>query len=225
MNLRLDPTRPNHVTIIGRKGSGKSVLASLFWRSWPWDRLCIDPNHDAAVGDDVDTLEVPLPGSWPWRTSVGLGDDDERSSYVLRPDFRAPTFVDDMDRAVGLALEHGHTLLWIDEAGELTKANRTPAHMRHLLHTQRHRRLSLLLCMPRPVDVDPLTMSQADYIAAFEIPSPADRKRLADVIGLELAALEDAHAQLDEHGFLWWETRDRELSILPPIPLHQKSTI
>jgi hypothetical protein len=221
VNLRLDPNRANHITVIGRKGTGKSELAGLFWRSWPFDRLVIDPNGDVrdVDDDDVQRLELPLPGSWPW--AAGIDEREQRSTLAFRPDFRSPTFLDDMDRAISLALSRGRVLLWVDEAGELMKANRTPPHSRHLLHTSRHARVSVLLCMPRPVDVDPLTMSQADYIAAFELPSPSDRKRLADVIGLDLAELEAAHNELVEHGFLWWETRARELTVLPPLPLRR----
>jgi hypothetical protein len=110
-------------------------------------------------------------------------------------------------------------LLWVDEVGELTRANKTPPHFRRALHQSRHRRLSMLLCGPRPIDINPLVISQADYVATFELPNPADRKRVADNIGIEL---DDLEAHLDEldpkHGYLLWDARARELVVMPPLP-------
>ena len=212
--LQLDPTKPNHVTILGRKGSGKSVLAERFWRSYPGDRLVLDPTGDVDAGDDAEKLTVPLPSRWPRRL------DDKRSTLRFVPDMGAPTYVDDMDRAVGLAFIKGKCLLWVDEVGELTNAHNTPPHVRRLLHQSRHRRISMLFCGPRPLDINPLVMSQADYLAVFRLPNPADRKRVADVAGLDLDTLEDAlaDATAKEHGYIWIDQRTEETLVMPPLP-------
>jgi hypothetical protein len=213
--LQLDPGRANHVFCCGRKGSGKSVLAELFWRSYPYDRLVIDPTGDVDAGPDAVDLETPLPTRWPSK----LGRD-RRQTFRFAADPGSPTFRDDMDRAVGLAFAHGRCLLWLDEVGELTSANRTTPAMARVLHQARHRKLSTLFCGPRPIDINPLVISQADYVAVFDLPNPADRKRVADVCGIPLedfeAALADATAE--KHGFVWWDTAERELLIMPPLP-------
>jgi hypothetical protein len=221
--LQLDPTKPNHITIVGRKGSGKSVLARRFWAGWPGDRLVIDPTGDVDAGEDAERLELPLPSRWP-NNPLGdleaVGGKPKRSTLRYVPDMGASTYVDDMDRAVGLAFTKGHALLWVDEVGELTNASSTPPHVRRLLHQSRHRKLSMLFCGPRPMDINPLVMSQADYIAVFRLPNPADRKRIADVTGLDLGELEDALAEAVsvDHGYVWYDVVAEELLICPPLP-------
>lgn len=217
--LELDPRKPNHVTILGRKGSGKSVLAERFWRSYPGDRLVLDPTGDVDAGDDAEKLTLPLPSRWRPQLDI-TGGRAKRSTLRFVPDMGAATYVDDMDRAVGLAFVKGDCLLWVDEVGELTNAHNTPPHVRRLLHQSRHRRISMLFCGPRPLDINPLVMSQADYLAVFRLPNPADRKRVADVAGLDLDTLEDALAEATakEHGYIWVDQRTEDVLIMPPLP-------
>lgn len=215
-DLQLDPARAHHITILGRKGTGKSVLAKRFWDTYPFDRLVIDPTGDVDAGEDAHKLTEPLPSRWPITVT------DERTTLDYKADPSSPMYEDELDRAAGLAFHHGKSLLWIDEVGELTRANKTRPHFRRVLHQSRHRRLSLLLCGPRPIDVNPLVLSQADYLALFELPNPRDRERVADAIGVELRTLEDHLAALDEHGYVWWSTGERQLTVMPPLPLVSK---
>lgn len=215
VSLQLDPGRANHVFCCGRKGSGKSELAAMFWRSYPYDRLVIDPTGDVDAGDDAVDLETPLPLRWPSK----LGRD-KRQTFRFVADPGSDDYVDDMDRAVALAFGHGRCLLWVDEVGELTSANKTPAGMRRVLHQARHRKLSTLFCGPRPIDINPLVISQADYVAVFDLPNPADRKRVADVCGIPVGELEEHLADATEvkHGFVWWDAGERDLVVMPPLP-------
>lgn len=213
MGEQLDAGKATHIAIVGRKGSGKSVLARRFWESYPYDRLVIDPTGDVDPGDPkARNLTTPLPHRWP------ASLDRERVTLRFAADPGSATYEDDLDAAAGLAFGHGNCLLWVDEIGELTRANKTAPAMRRILHQSRHRRLSTLFCGPRPIDINPLVISQADYLAIFHLPNPADRKRCADTMGYELAELEEAHGHLEEHGYLWWNATARELEVRPPIP-------
>lgn len=213
VSVPVDPRKANHIGIIGRKGSGKSVLAQRFWDSYPYDRLVIDPTGDVDPHDPkARPLTVPLPTSWPGNLN------GERTTLRFRADPGSDTYLEDLDQAVQLAFTHGRCLLWVDEIGELTTANHTPPAMRRVLHQSRHRDLSLLFCGPRPVDIDKLVLTQADYLAMFEMPSPTDRQRLADTIGFDAAEFEEAHRLLVPHGYLWWDTRQRLLEVRPPVP-------
>jgi len=219
----LDPRRPHIITIVGRKRSGKSVLASRLWATYPYDRICIDPTHDADVGDlerDHIIRVHELPSRWP------LPDEGQRRvSIDYRPDAGSDTYVDDLDRAAGMAFlnPRGRCLLWIDEVGEITNANRTGPHMRRVLTQSRHRGLSLLSCGPRSVDVNPLLISQADYLYIFDLPGVHDRRRIADTIGVDERALSAAIFALPEHGYLRWDAGTRDMVEFPPLPFRAAS--
>lgn len=210
---RIDPRRSTFISVFGPKGSGKSHLAARFFQTWPLDRIAIDPTGDAQVGDDVERLTDPLPMRWPMHGA------DERISWQYVPDPGAATWADDMDRALGLAVRAGRPVLaWIDEIGELTRANKTPSNMRRALHQGRHFKLSLLMCGPRPVDVDPLVLGNADFLYLFAIVHPLDRKRLAEVIGWKPVELDAALDGLGQYEYLRWDTTNREMAHFPPIP-------
>lgn len=218
VSTELDPHEANHVTVVGRKGSGKSVLARRLFDSYDGDRMVIDPTGDIHLEPEpgLTQLTDPLPIRWP------MPPDERRSTLRYAPDMKSPTYVDEMDRAAGLAFGKGDALLWLDEVAVLTRANATPPHMRAVLHQSRHRNLSLLFCGPRPVDIDPLVLSQADYVAVFQTPNPRDRQRLADAMGLELPTMEAAHRELGEHDYLWYDARaprDECLLVMPALNL------
>lgn len=183
--MRLDARRANFVTSLGRKGSGKSVLCGVYFRSFPGDRMVIDPTGDAlprrTLPEDVDPRREVLrvyrgdpPDTWP--------HDPEGRRVTVRfvPDPARSTFVEDMDRAVGVAYAHRGTCLWLDEIGDVCQVNRVHPHMRRALHQGRHQDLTLLMAGPRPIDVDPMVLSQADVLCAFAFSNPKDRERLAE---------------------------------------------
>src|SRR5213075_1574972 len=107
----IDPRKATHVTIVGRKGSGKSVLAQRFWDSYPYDRLCVDPTGDVDPHDPkAEQITAPVPARWP-----KMPGSEQRSTLVFKADPGTDTYIDDMDRAAGLAFVHGNCLLWVDE--------------------------------------------------------------------------------------------------------------
>jgi hypothetical protein len=212
---QLDPTKPTIVTVLGRKGTGKSVLAAFYWDSYPYDELCIDVTRDALVGPGCQFLYGELPTTFP------APDRDAgvyRTKLVYRPDPGGDTYTDDLDRAVSLALHdpNGPCLLWIDERSEFTV--RPGPGMRRALNQSRHFGLSILSCGPRAVNMDPLLLSNADYLFLFDLPGVHDRQRVADTIGVNLQALTNAINQLPPHGYLRWDAKARDMIQFPPLP-------
>jgi hypothetical protein len=190
-------------------------LCRRFWDSWPYDRLVIDPTGDAVDGSDTEPLTEPLPARWP------IGVDERRVSLRFKADPGSPTYEDDLDRAVGLAFFHPskRCLLWVDEMDEVVRANKAKPHTRRMLRQNRHQGLSVLLAGPRPVDVDPLAVAQADLVFVFDLPNPNDRRRVADVVGYDPREFDEAVRALGEHEFLCWDANAKTLTHFPPLPL------
>lgn len=212
---RLSSEEPTYILILGKKGTGKSVLARRFWDTWPGDELCIDPTKDALTTKDVDHSYDFVPDTWP----PALREDEPvRIRYV--PDKHSPTFRDDMDRAVGLVSKRRGSLLWVDEINIVNEVNRTGPYMRHLLIEGRHDRTSVVLCGPRCVGVDPLILAQSDVVYVFYLPSVKDRTRLAETCGIDKKLLDVEVADLaNTHDYLRWD--GNQLVRFPAIPIQR----
>lgn len=210
----IDPTKPTIITVLGRKKTGKSVLAAGYWDSYPYDEIAIDVTRDALVGPGCVKV-AELPARFP-PPDVDAGRT--RTKIVFQPDPGSATYEDDLDRAVSLALTNPRKrcLLWIDERGEFT-VRPGPA-MRRALNQSRHWGLSILSCGPRAVGFDPLLLSNADYLFVFDLPGIHDRRRVAETIGVDEKALSKAIFALPEHGYLRWDAGAREMVEFPPLP-------
>lgn len=213
VDLSLDPERSNYLAIFGRKGSGKSYLAQSFADAYPFDELVVDATGDIDLPGTV-PMPMPVPGAWP-----EAGDEHDGPLRLrMVPDRLDPRHADDVDRAIGLAFAHGLTLVWIDEIGEAARANRVRPHMDLVLHQGRHRRLSVVMAGPRPVDIDPLVLSQADWVFIFAMPHPADQERVAANLAIPRAELSELIAGLGDHEFLAYQASEHQLYALPALP-------
>lgn len=191
------------------------------WASFPFDRLVLDITHDVR-----DKWLIPLgiphrvirPDAIPTRWPTPLDEDHPYETLVYLPDMGASTAVDDLDRMLGVALTKRRVCSWIDEIGVVTHANSTPPNLRRALHHGRHEDLSLIMCGPRPIDIDPLCIAQADYTATFRLRNPADRRRVSDNIGVEPREFDTANAALSDHEYLWFDAGADELYHMPPLP-------
>lgn len=210
----IDPTKPTIITILGRKRSGKSVLAAGFWDSYPYDEIVLDVTRDAIVGPGCQYIST-LPAKFPApNTSAGL----TRTKLVFQPDPGSDTYADDLDKAVQLALTNPRKRcqVWIDERGEFTV--RPGPGMRRALQQSRHWGLSILSCGPRALGFDPLLLSNADYLFLFDLPGIHDRRRVAETIGVDEGPLSQAIFALPQHGFLMWDAAHRTMIEYPPLP-------
>lgn len=217
----IDPTKNQILAFFGRKGSGKSAAAREHFRHWPdTDRLIIDINGDADPGDDLDviTLRGPLVQLPPRR------DPKVPEVYRWIADPQAASFYEDIDKAIGAALypRERKVLVWVDETGEVFPANRTGPNGRVFLHQSRHFNASGLFCGPRPKGVDPLVLAQADRVIMFDVPSPLDRQRLAETIGIPAVVLSSEMDTTKRRGPHWstmYHAHEHRMYRIPPFEL------
>lgn len=204
----IDPHRGVIVTCIGKKRSGKSVMGLMFFRAYPGDRVVIDvAGDDGPHGPDVVELHGTvddLPRRWP--ESQRHDNDPMTLRYV--PDPGSPTYREDMDAVVALAMTHGDCCLLVHEAGTLAPVHQTLPHTRRLLMQNRHRRVTAIFCTPRSQGMDPLILSQADLVYTFAVPNPADRRRIADSIGWNPAQFDEGVHALGQHEYLRFDANE-----------------
>lgn len=198
-------------TCWGKKRSGKSVMARALFHDYPYDRVVISANRDDGPQVDpradvflikgtVDTLPV----EWP----EDLRRDGRRMTLRFEPDTGSPTALEDCDHVLGMVRRHGHTGLLVHEARLVAPSGRVPPHMKRLLDTNRHDHVSMILCGPRPITVDPLVLGQSDLVYIFEVQIPDDRKRLAESVGWKPAELDEAIEGLARHEYLLYDANE-----------------
>lgn len=212
-----DPSKPTQIVIVGKKGFGKTELGWLLFESYPYDRVLIDPNADIKVDPEKTVTLDEIPSRWPSH----LFEKGERATVRYIPDFGATDYLDQIDRAVGMAYAHGPTVptcVFIDEAHEALPAGRTPPHCRRALRQGRHQDLSLIFATPRPMTSDPLMTSQADWVYAFKLPNPADRRRVAENIGWDPKEFDAAIFALEKFEYLRYDSAEDDLAHFPPLP-------
>lgn len=217
----LDPTKNSILAFFGRKGSGKSQAAREHFRDWPGvDRVIIDINGDADPGDDLQATVlrgklVQLP---PRR------DPAVPEVYRWIADPKSPTFREDIDAAIGACLfpRDRRVLIWFDEGGEAFPVSQVGPNGRLLLHQNRHFGASALICAPRPKGLDPLTYGQADRVLMFDMPSPMDRQRIAETIGIAPRKLTGVMDATNRRGDFWstmYAAEEHQLYRIPPFQL------
>lgn len=210
-DLELDPDKSNFLSFWGRKGTGKSFLAERFFRAYPYDELVIDSTGDVdPAGRFTEPWPTPAPKSWPET------DLQTRGVYRMVPNHLSPDWRDDVDRSIGDAFFHGRVCLWLDEVGEICPVRCLP-HTDLLLHQGRHRDLTVLFCGPRPVDINPLVLSQSDWVFIFDLPHELDVDRIAVVLGIPRAELRTLIRSLGEHEFLGYNAKTREIIVFPAL--------
>lgn len=214
--LSFDPDAGIWWTAVGEKGSGKSDTTLRLAEAYPYDVLLVDSNADVDPEHRwTEPMPVPLPAAWPEPES---GRPFRKLRYV--PPLVDDDWLEQTDRAIGLAYRKGYTHIHIDEAGDHLPANGLPRWSRLMLRWGRHRRLSMGLPMPRPAEVSPLTLSQADIISMHSQLHELDVARLARYMRARQSELETMLHELDEdnHEFLAYVKKRRTILVCDGLP-------
>ena len=214
---RIDPSKGRIISVFGRKGSGKSVIALSLFRSYPGDRVVLDiAGDDGPMGEDIYEIrgtKDEIPTRWPeWRRD---GEKPMTLRYV--PDMRSPTYLDDMDAVVGLVLDRGECCMLVHECLELCPASATPPNTRRALGQGRHMGATTqIYCGPRSQGINRLVMQQSDLVYTLELKSKDDRDTIAENIGWDKREFSDVVVGLPQY---WHALYDQ--NIPPPAPGEQ----
>lgn len=203
----IDPAIGAIIFCAGRKRSGKSKMALLWFESYPYDRVVIDINGTDGPHKDVIELRGTvdeLPTKWP----EDLREDGKRMTLRYHPDMGSPTYLEDIDAVLGMAYRTGRVCILIHEVGLVAKSSKTPPHMLRILQSNRHRKITLIQCAPRVKTTNTLAYGQADLLYVFDLPNGDDRDALADAIGWDRADFALGVQELGPHEYLRADTNE-----------------
>jgi hypothetical protein len=204
--LFLDHTRPLFISAFGKKGGGKSAFNREIFKSYPGHKIAIDVNGNAEPGEGSEQITAAdLRKQWPIPATMPGERRKPRNLHYLA-DPGSPTYTDDLDRAVGMALlpKKLPVMLWSGECQELMPNGRGGPAIRRLLMQSRHYSMSVLFDSPRPMWLDRLVLLQSNLIALFEMPDPDDQKRVAQVTGHRPAKFSEICEETWERGEHWF---------------------
>lgn len=248
----IDPHAGRILVFLGKKGSGKSIMAMSFAMNYPYDLVVIDvAGDDGPEGPDVVTFSGTLadgtiPTTWPEHRR--LFDDHGRPiRMILRfiPDPGSKTFLEDCDAVVGLAMKHGEKTqraaggrggcgLLVHEIGVIAPANQTQPNMRRFLMANRHAGVTGFLCGPRSMAMDTLILAQADLVYTFEMKGVRDRQRIAESVGWNVVEFHEAVLELGPHEYLRYDNNEQaparggtdfRLLAFDPLPMEQVARV
>jgi hypothetical protein len=197
------------MVIAGRRGTGKSVLATSIARRW--DRVLVyDPNMDpeallpgAALCYGVEAALRALPGKVVWRPTAAENSE-------------IPQLFDRLVRKI-LASGGAHAVV-VHELADLAVSDRgLEPFTSSLLRTGRNRRTPVIGVTQRPVNVPRLFISEAAHAAMFRLEDRDDRRRMAEILGPEVVP-EPLPA---DHSF-WYRGPDLRLVRVAPLPYRRQ---
>lgn len=164
------PNDSQRLCIVGATGSGKTV--ALLWHlsrrsfdSIPW------VVYDFKGDENIAQIQAPV---------ISVYDDapEHPGLYIVRP---LPHEIDAVSDQMMSCWARGHTGIVVDEALMLGRNCRG---FRTILTQGRSKRVSLIVGVQRPVDIDRFVFSESTFFQIFRLQSERDQKLLADFIPL-----------------------------------------
>lgn len=167
----LEISDDERVTIVGKTGSGKTVLAREFLRAI--DRLIV-----------IDSKFNIDPVAWGAEVLHDIPKTlPDQFRYIIR--------LDDPTLAGDLLLRFEDFYLYIDELfAVFPNANAASSGWRGLWTRGRERHIAVWAGVQRPSAIPLVTLSEADHHFVFRLAMAEDRDRMSRIVGVELPKLQ-----------------------------------
>lgn len=214
--------RSDSVAIIGRNGSGKSVLAWWLFAPVTGQKIFIN------VKGDEDMNRRLLERHGEDNVCIVRGDVDaiDWTKPVIVYVFRSVVSIDECDALYAALLRRSDLTIWLDEAYGPTTQARIPDHLALVLQHGRSRNLRHLALMQRPVRVAPMILTEASHIIFYPIGFNArDRDFIAAEMGETgqslraiIAELTTNRSRYGDYPCLWYDRRANTIYLRPSVP-------
>jgi energy-coupling factor transporter ATP-binding protein EcfA2 len=199
-------TRTDRLAFFGQTGSGKSELARAMFAGMATPRIVIDVKDDlAAKLPGIPTVQSPTEAMHHETVRAVPVEPSDEAWYAAIYD---------------AALARGETLIWLDEANEVSNSNYIPRSIRRFILQGRSRQCGHFACSPRPADINPTFAAQSQHLFLFWVTHPRDIKAYSELSGRKESVIESILTQRIEgketRRFLHLEQDTGELVVCPP---------
>lgn len=197
------PGAADRTVIIGQTGSGKTIqggwlLSRQRFDRRPWVALNFkDEDLWYRVGDPpMRPLRLgAMPGKRGlYRMDVHPGDEDALEDWMWK------------------IWERGNVGIFADEVSLVPQKRAFKA----ILRQGRSKLIPVIACTQRPVDCDREVFSEAQYRSCFGLEDARDYQVIRGLFGNR--DIREEAERLQRHWSMWWDTKQKALSILRPCP-------
>ncbi len=206
MSFRLPNTSQRSV-VIGRTGSGKTVLGAWLLSLAPFDKMpyIIMDYKGEEIFRNADRIK-----------EIGLKKiPTEPGLYVVRP---MPKQDEDVENFLWKVWEQEHVGLYFDEGYALPKGS---ASLQAIYTQGRSKRIPCITCTQRPTWLSKFTFTEADFFSIFQLNNKDDRKTVQDYIPKDDMNVED---RLQTYYSHWYDVGNASGFLLKPVPHPDKIT-
>lgn len=199
------PNLRQHLTIIGRNGSGKTRFGAWALSKAPFNRqpfIIIDYKGEDLFRRIEKAENIKLDDKLPRIPGI----------YIARP--RADQDAD-VNRFLMRIYDKGKTGIFVDEGLMLPKE---PAYfgMKNLLSQGRSKHIPLIICTQKPSYISTSTFSEASYLCVFHLIDARDKRRVGEFTPDD--PVWNLDRRLPDYYSRWYDVnRDRSL-VLRPVP-------
>lgn len=194
------PGGDSRTTVIGATGTGKTtcgvwLLSYQRFDKRPW--IIIDFKREAIF----DAIGIP-----PIR-QIGLGDKPPRRPglYIVSP---RPDQDELLDAWLWRVWQKENIGLFVDEASLMPDGEA----FRAVLQQGRSKRIPLIACTQRPVDVKRALFSEASFFCIYRMQDKRDYKTIEGFVPARL------EMPLPDHHWRWYDVARNELLHMAPVP-------
>ncbi len=197
------PGAADRTVIIGQTGCGKSVQAA-----WLLSRQRFDKRPWVALDfkDEILWDQVGDPPMRPLRLNQMPG---KRGLYRLHV---RPGQEDELEDWLWKIWERGNVGIFVDEVSLVPQKHAFKA----ILRQGRSKLIPVIACTQRPVDCDREVFTEAQYRSFFGLEDARDYQVIRGLFGGQ--DIKDQAVKLKRHWSLWYDVKQKQLSMLKPCP-------
>ncbi len=189
-------THDDVITILGRRGCGKSFLGKQIQKIYP-RKFIFDMLHEYKVGKNDFEInnfsqfcklisEIEQKGLEKFTAIIRFGIDDESRFIVF-------------DEMIKVIYHLGNCTIVVEEVHNFIDSYNIGNYFSHAFTTGRHKNLSIILTTQRPSKMHKDALSQSSHIFAGNLTSKADISHVSDALNIKGEEI----AQLDNCEF-WY---------------------